>query len=211
MLNQATFLALQTQTNPHFLFNTLSSISRSVTLGKKEQTLTMIDALANLLRYSLADAGEPVSLREELTVTREYLKIQTVRFRDRITAEFRVDEDIAAEARLPRFTLQPLVENAIIHGLEPKESGGRLVIAARRRGGRAVLRIFDDGNGIPEDKLRMIRERKSQSLSKRIGIWNTQKRIALFTHSDRCFDIVSRKQGGTLVTIRLPLKEGSDA
>ncbi len=207
LLNQATFLALQTQTNPHFLFNTLSSISRSVTLGRKEQTLSMIDALANLLRYSLSDASEPVLLSEELTATKEYLKIQTLRFQDRLVADFRVEEGLENEVRLPRFTLQPLVENAVIHGLEPRESGGRLVVTAKRRAGRAVIRVFDDGAGIPREKLDLIRSQQAQRLSKRIGIWNTQKRIRLFTHSEDAFSVSSRRSGGTLVTIRLPLEE----
>jgi len=209
LLNQATFLALQTQTNPHFLFNTLSSISRSVTLGRKEQTLVMIDALASLLRYSLADASEPVSLADELAVTREYLKIQTVRFKDRMSAEFRIEEGIDAAATLPRFTLQPLVENAIIHGLEPKAGPGRLIVTARRRGTTAVIRIYDDGAGVPREKLALIRERRSQSLSKRIGIWNTQKRLLIYTRREDSFVVSSRPGGGTLVTLKIPLGDNN--
>lgn len=205
LLNQATFIALQTQTNPHFLFNTLNSISRSVTLGKKEQTLSMIDALASLLRYSLLDASEPVLLREELSVTKEYLKIQTVRFKDRIKADFKIEESIEDDVSIPRFSLQPIVENAVIHGLEPKMTSGRLLISAKRRSGRAIIRVYDDGSGIARAKLESIKQQQTQSASKRIGIWNTQKRIRLFTHSEDSFSIASREGGGTLVTIKLPL------
>ncbi|GAB1484553.1 hypothetical protein MASR2M78_33710 [Treponema sp.] len=207
LLNQATFLALQTQTNPHFLFNTLSSISRSVSLGKKDQTLLMIDALASLLRYSLTDAAKPVLLGEELAVTKEYLSIQTLRFKDRIHAHFSIEEGIENLVTLPRFTLQPLVENAVVHGLEPKEGQGILVINAKRRADTAIIRIYDDGGGITKDKLESILSQQTPSHTKRIGIWNTLSRIRLFTRSNDSFTIISRASGGMLITIRLSLED----
>lgn len=206
MLNQATFLALQTQTNPHFLFNTLSSISRTITLNKKEQALLMIDALATLLRYSLTDAETPVTLGEELAITREYLKIQTLRFQDRIRSSIDVEDGMDSRLMLPRFTLQPLVENAIVHGLEPKEEGGRILIDVRSRGSLGIIRIYDDGPGIPPEKLASMREQDPVHLSRHIGVSNTRKRIQLFTGSDRAFSISSRKGRGTLITIRLPME-----
>ena len=124
LLSQARFLALQSQINPHFLFNTLNSINRTVMLGRREQALTMLDSLSVLLRYNLADAQMPALLGEELGITEEYLKIQKMRFSSRLNVDVRHDRKLEQAVTLPRFTLQPLVENAVIHGLEPKEEGG---------------------------------------------------------------------------------------
>ncbi|TCL00070.1 histidine kinase/DNA gyrase B/HSP90-like ATPase [Natranaerovirga hydrolytica] len=210
LLNQATFLALQTQTNPHFLFNTLNSISRTITLEKYEQALLMIDSLAALLRYSLTDAEVAVTLEEELTITQEYLNIQNHRFSDRIHSKIVCDDDLAKRIVLPRFTLQPLVENAIIHGLEPKEEGGKVKIVVRKKGNFAVIDIIDSGLGIPKKLLKELQNKTFELTSKNIGIKNTQQRIILFTKNEHAFIIKSKEKMGTLVRITLPLKEATN-
>lgn len=203
LLNQATFMALQTQTNPHFLFNTLNSISRTITLGKEEQALLMIDSLATLLRYSLTDAEVPVRLSQELSITNEYLKIQKFRFSDRIQAAIYCEEGLDKDIVIPRFTLQPLVENAIIHGLEPKEEGGMILITVKRRGEYCIIKIADNGVGIPKERLNKIKDNPVETTSKCIGIWNTQKRIRIFTGQQEAFEIYSKENRGTVVTIKL--------
>jgi len=117
-----------------------------------------------------------------------------------------VEGDLDARLRMPRFTLQPLVENAVVHGLEPKEEGGRIRIDVVARGGSGVIRIYDDGPGIEPDKLKEIQEQDPVHVSKHIGVSNTKKRIQLFTGSETAFGICSRNGRGTLVTIRLPLE-----
>jgi sensor histidine kinase YesM len=210
LLNQATFLALQTQTNPHFLFNTLNSISRTITLGKSEQAILMIDSLAALLRYSLTDAEIPVFLDEEIDITKEYLSIQRFRFSDRIQAEIKCEEGLEQQLKLPRFTLQPLVENAIIHGLEPKEAGGMIRITVNRQGEYGIIKIVDNGVGIPKDKLAKIYEQQVKNVSKSIGIKNTQQRIEIFTGNKNAFTIKSKEGMGTIVSICLKLMEEKD-
>lgn len=107
LLNEARFIALQTQTNPHFLFNTLNSISRTITLGREEQAIDMLDSLSELLRYNLADGRIPVSLDQEVNITKKYLNIQKLRFADRIEAMIRVDQSLLKSVLVPRFILQP--------------------------------------------------------------------------------------------------------
>ncbi len=207
LLNQATFLALQSQTNPHFLFNTLNSIARTITLGKNEQSLEMIDSLASLLRYSLSDADVPVEFGSELEVSEEYIHIQQLRFGERIKYEEKIDEEIKSSLKLPKFTLQPLIENAIIHGLEPKEEGGKVVVSAKRRGDFAVIRIFDNGMGISKDVLSQIFTGTHMSKKGRIGVINTKKRLELHEKSSKkVFSLISREGKWTMISIRLRMK-----
>ncbi|TCT16245.1 histidine kinase/DNA gyrase B/HSP90-like ATPase [Natranaerovirga pectinivora] len=210
LLNQATFLALQTQTNPHFLFNTLNSISRTITFGKNDQAIKMIDSLATLLRYNLEDAEVSVTLEEEINITKEYLNIQKFRFSDRIQAEILCEDDIEKTLMIPRFTLQPLVENAIIHGLEPKEEGGKIRIIVKREGHHGIIKIIDNGLGISKSKLEKIKNNTIEGPTKSIGLKNTQQRIQIFTGCEQSFQIKSKEKMGTIVKISLLLTEEND-
>ena len=206
LLNQARFLAIQSQTNPHFLFNTLNSIARTITLGKTEQSLEMIDSLALLMRYSLSENDVPVTLQDELEISREYIRIQCLRFGERIKYEEKIDEGLLNLVFMPKFTLQPLIENAIIHGLEPKEEGGKIIVSAKIRGGRALIRIFDNGCGIEKKILAQISE--NNSASKRIGVSNTKKRLEFFEKSGGgVFEILSKKDCWTMALISLKIDE----
>ena len=207
LLNEARFMALQTQTNPHFLFNTLNSISRTITFGRNEQALMMLEALARLMRYNLADAGVPVSLLQELDITNEYIKIQKIRFGSRINSSLRYEESLAEMVKIPRFTLQPLVENSIVHGLEPKPGGGTLVIDVKARKETACIRIFDNGVGMERQQYLRMKEGMQQLKSKRIGIWNTYQRILLFTEKKEAFRLISKRGVGTMVILEVPIKE----
>ena len=203
LLSQARFLALQSQINPHFLFNTLNSINRTVMLGRQEQALTMLDSLAVLLRYNLADAQTPALLGEELGITEEYLKIQKMRFSSRLNVDVRHDRKLEQAVMLPRFTLQPLVENAVIHGLEPKEEGGTLILDVRRAGDYIRIRICDNGMGMERERLEKIRRRLSEKQPERIGVWNIWQRLSLYTGRDDSLKIMSKKGAGTIVSIYL--------
>lgn len=206
LLSQARFLALQAQTNPHFLFNTLNSISRTITLGKTEQSLEMIDSLSCLMRYCLSESELPVSLGEELVVVREYIRIQQLRFGERIQYEEKLDERLNSLVLLPKFTLQPFIENAVIHGLEPREGGGKIVVSSKIRGGRALIRIFDNGEGIDRDYLSKILS--GEAASKRIGLRNTKKRLEFQEKpSEGVFDVISRKGKWTMIVISLKIRE----
>ncbi len=208
-LEQADFLNLQLQTNPHFLFNTLNTISRTVTLGMNDEAVEMIDAMASMLRYNLKDIEEPVSLEEELLVVKEYLHIQNFRFQDRIRVEFDYQRELAQKVAIPRFSLQPFVEHAVIHGLEPKTEPGVVRIGVKAEGGKCVVSIEDSGIGIPGEKLEALNQRKQISSGKRksIGILNTIDRLRFFTKEPKPVKIESEPGKGTAVRIYLPLEE----
>ena len=204
LLEEARFIALQTQTNPHFLFNTLNSINRTILFGRNEQALMMLDSLAELLRYNLTDGNIPTELGQEIAITEKYLNIQKLRFSDHIHVREQIDAELLNLVKLPKFTLQPVVENAIIHGLEPKTEGGTIVIQIRKKGSHALIRIMDNGVGMDYERLRSIRAGFGESRSKRIGIWNTCQRIRHFTGEENSFCIFSKKGKGTLVVIQIP-------
>ncbi len=210
LLEQANFLALQSQANPHFLFNTLNSISRTITLNRSDDAVMMIDALTVLLRYNLQDATVPATLAEELHVVAQYMAIQSYRFQDRIQAHFSYNQEMAAQVRMPRFTLQPIVENAIIHGLEPKISQGSLWITVTYPEHSCQIDIRDDGVGIDPQKLQKLLEGTAEERighTTSIGINNTRERLEIFTHQKDSFNIENHKNGGTLVRIRIPFHQ----
>lgn len=208
-LEQAEFLNLQLQTNPHFLFNTLNTISRTITLGMEEEAVEMIDSMAAMLRYNLNGMEESVTLLEELEVVREYLHIQSFRFRDRILGEFDYEEELAGRVRIPRFSLQPFVENAVIHGLEPRtEPGWVRITVVPGIDGRCVVKIEDSGVGIPEEKLYDLNHGRAVASGKRksVGVSNTMERLRFFTKNPECVHMESRLGEGTVVTICLSVE-----
>src|SRR5262249_30258396 len=157
--------ALKRQLNPHFLFNTLNSIS-SLMYSDVQTADRMISRLSELLRSTLRDDGsQEVTLREELDVLDRYLEIEKIRFDERLRVTLRVDSE-ASEGLVPAFSLQPLVENALRHGIGPLESGGTLQIEARREQGRLRIRITDDGLGA-----------NGQPIREGIGLKNTRSRL----------------------------------
>ena len=201
-LDRATFLALQTQTNPHFLFNTLNTIDRTIQLGKTADARKMLHSISSLMRYNLSDGNTPAVMREEVEITEEYLSIQKIRFSDRLSYSIDIDDKLLDTVFMPRFTLQPLVENAIIHGLTGKEEGGNVSIRAVEEGNDIVLSISDDGVGMREEAIKEALN-KSWRASRHIGISNTMHRIELFTERQDAFSITSEIGKGTTVMIRL--------
>ena len=202
LLDKATFLALQTQTNPHFLYNTLNSIDRTIQLGKTESARKMLQSLSALMRYNLSNSDVPAILSEELEITEKYLMIQKMRFSERLDYTIEADDEAADTAMLPRFTLQPLVENAILHGLSPKEDGGHLWIRASKEGDHTKIVIRDDGVGMDTATLSSLGD------SGHIGIANTRKRLEIFEERTDVFTIDSAPGKGTAITILLGGHDG---
>lgn len=201
-LDRATFLALQTQTNPHFLFNTLNSIDRTIQLNKINEARAMLHSISSLMRYNLSDASVPAVLREEVEVTKEYLNIQKARFSNRFSYEIDIPEILLDTLFLPRFTFQPLVENAIIHGLKDKEEKAKVVIRAVERGEDVILTIYDNGSGMSCEKIEECINRNYMD-GKHIGISNTKHRLELFTGKKDALIIKSKLHEGTLIIITL--------
>lgn len=213
LLEQANFMALQAQVNPHFLFNTLNSVSRTVTLERNDDAVAMIDALAGLLRYNLADASVPATLGSELDIAQRYVLIQQFRFAERVQAVYDYDLSEIGKVLIPRFTLQPIIENAVIHGLEPKLTPGLLRISIHREEEICVISIIDDGVGMSEEKLEQVTQgtglgRVGHTSS--IGVNNTRKRLEVFTHDKTCFSMTSEIGKGTCVHLRVPFQTESN-
>ena len=184
LLKQAQSVALQSQINPHFLHNTLDSISWAtmrLTGGKNEASI-MLSKLAQILRYSLDDVDTLVPLQKELNNTRIYLELQELRYRNAFQVEWEIQDDVL-NCQVIKILLQPIVENAIQHGLKPMSGGGFLKISAHTDGGLLLISIFDNGGGIPAERLASIQSVLHSDMIQQqdsIGIVNVHQRIRLF-------------------------------
>ncbi|MGA7245828.1 MAG: histidine kinase, partial [Terracidiphilus sp.] len=200
--SEARLNALRMQLDPHFLFNALNTISSHVERDPK-LTRRMIEHLGDLLRMSLeAKDRQEVPLSEELAFLEHYLEIQKIRFGDQL----RVVMDVAPEvkyAQVPSMFIQPLVENAIRHGISRRASGGTLVVRAKALGDRLEVRVMDDGVGLPMGW--------TLESSEGLGLSITRQRIAgLHPDGTSRFVVRNRRVGGTVVEVSLPLRLGDE-
>ena len=198
LLLEARLDALQRQINPHFLFNTLNSIASLVRL-KPELAREMIVKLANILRALLKDHDSYVPLSEELSFTDDYLDIEVVRFgADKLRVEKEIDPRTLA-VLVPSILLQPLIENSIKHGLEPRINGGTVTLRSRLEGDRVLIEVADDGVGMGN--------RPASALSRAgagIGMKNVRERLEVLYGNQARFTVVSNPGRGTLVSIEIP-------
>ncbi|MBC7894107.1 MAG: histidine kinase, partial [Cytophagaceae bacterium] len=199
-LSEARLAALRMQLHPHFLFNSLNALLVLVRDKDTPNAERMLELLGGVLRQVLqADASHDATLDEELQFLDDYLAIEQIRFSDRLT----VVRDIAPETRralVPRFVLQPLVENALRHGIGPLEGQGTLAISARVDGQDLVVAIADNGAGIVEPP---------NGLG--VGLRNTRERLATLHGNRASLSLEPRNGGGTVATVRLPLRLAEDA
>lgn len=212
MKKQAELDALQSQINPHFLYNTLESIrGQAITEGIKDIEV-MTKTLSDLFRYSISNKGNMVTLQEELKNIDNYLLIQQYRFNNKFIIVNKVEPDTLSY-KIPKFLIQPIVENAIHHGLETKIGKGTIVIKAYKTTKRMVVNVQDDGFGISHDKLMEINEIlvngqssiQTNNSSLKIGLINVNERIKLNFGDDYGLKVYSAKGVGTNVEIVLPL------
>jgi two-component system LytT family sensor kinase len=200
LLLEARLDALQRQINPHFLFNTLNSIASLVRI-KPELAREMTVKLANILRALLRDHDSHVPLSQELKFTDDYLDIEVVRFG---TDKLRVEKDIdprTLDVLVPSILLQPLIENSIKHGLEPRIQGGTVTVRSRLQGNRVLIEVADDGVGI--------QGRPGSALPRTgagIGMNNVRERLEVLYGREARFTVVSNPGRGTLVSIEIPAK-----
>jgi two-component system sensor histidine kinase YesM len=153
--------ALQAQINPHFVYNTLDSIIWMAEWGKTKEVVLMTSSLAKLLRQSISNQNELVRVEEEVEYTRSYLTIQKMRYKDKLEYEILVNPEIQSK-KIPKLVLQPLVENAIYHGIKYKEGKGVVCIDGYKEGSSMVLKVQDDGIGMNEEQLKKIFEKIMQ-------------------------------------------------
>jgi two-component system LytT family sensor kinase len=207
LLLEARFDALQRQINPHFLFNTLNSIA-SLVRFRPEQARELIVKLANILRALLKDHDSYVPLREELNFTDDYLGIEVVRFgADKLRVVKEIDPATLG-LPVPSMLLQPLVENGIKHGLEPRISGGTITIRSRLTDGMLVVEVEDDGVGISPSHA------ESNGAIRRagagIGMNNVRERLEVLYGDAANFEVTSRPGRGTRVRLEMPIDEKDD-
>lgn len=185
-LSRAQFDALRRQLEPHFLFNTLNAIAGLVREGRNDVAVSMIAGLSDLLRRVLDDSGkQEVTLGEELEFLETYLEIQKMRFADRLQLSVHVPAEFLS-ARVPNLILQPMVENAIEHGIGRCAAGGALRIGAARDNGRLTLSVYNDGPRIRDDW---------EQLRSGVGISNVRARLKSLYGSACALDIRNRENG----------------
>ena len=196
--------ALQSQINPHFLYNTLDSIIWMAEGKKNEEVVLMTASLARLLRQSISNEDELVSIGQEIEYARGYLTIQKMRYKDKLEFQIEVEPSIL-HIRLIKLVLQPIIENAIYHGLKYKESKGLLCVRGFMKNGNAVLQVIDDGVGMDQETLDHIYEKhKVNYHSNGVGVYNVQKRLQLYYGSEYGITYESKVGEGTTATITIP-------
>ncbi|MCI0695612.1 histidine kinase [candidate division KSB1 bacterium] len=198
-LAQAQLQALKMQLHPHFLFNTLNAIAALVRKNENKAATDMLAGLSDLLRLALENVGaQEVSLQRELEFLERYLEIERIRFADRLNVRMRIAPE-TLDARVPNLILQPLVENAIRHGVAVRATSGVIEICAERHEERLRLQIKDDGPGLPPDK----------SLSNGVGLSNTMARLQRLYGSAQSLVFDNAPEGGAVVTLEIPFELAS--
>jgi two-component system LytT family sensor kinase len=197
-LAEAQLQALQRQLQPHFLFNTLHTIS-SLMRSDVEAADIMIDRLSDLLRMSLRSNTQEVSVKQELEILQSYVAIEETRFRDRLSVSIDVDPSVL-DARIPHLLLQPLVENAVRHGIAPRARAGRIAIRVFRSGGQLQIEVRDSGDGVPPDRL--------AAMNDGVGLGNTRARLAHLYGTAHTFSFANLAGGGFQVSVGIPFHLG---
>ena len=197
--------ALLSQINPHFLYNTLDSIIWMSEAGKNDEVVLMTSALAKLLRQSISNEKDQVTISEEIQYVKSYLIIQKMRYKDKLEYSIDVSPEIM-NVQIIKFALQPLVENAIYHGLKYKDTKGNLYIKGYKEDDVAILTVSDDGIGMDDKVLEHIfDEAMKDNKSNGVGVPNVQKRLKLYYGDEYGIAYKSRKGEGTEATITVPL------
>lgn len=216
--SQAEIHALQSQINPHFLYNTLETIRSHAIIQKSTEIAEMTEALATLFRYSISQPGEMTSFAEELENVDNYLTIQRYRFPDKFSVVKKIEDEEILKYRLPILTIQPIIENAIHHGLETKLGVGTITIRAFTTQTRLVIMVEDDGSGISAERLReidtafhetpkaggMAVETSSAMKKSGIALINVNRRIQFYFGQEYGIHVYSTQGVGTTVELSLP-------
>lgn len=199
--------ALQAQINPHFLYNTLDSIIWMAEGGNMKDVVLMTSSLAKLLRKSISNKNEMVTLEEEIEYTRSYLTIQKMRYVDKLEYEIDV-EPAVMRMEIVKLIIQPLVENAIYHGIKYKEGKGLIRITGGFADDQVILKVSDNGVGMSEEELsHVFDERVTDTRKNGVGVLNVHRRIRLYYGGEYGLSFESGEGKGTCVSIHLPLPE----
>lgn len=215
-LKKAELKLLQAQINPHFLYNTLDTIVWLAEANKTDQVIDIVRALSSFFRIALSRGKEWISLRQEIEHVRSYLTIQKMRYRDILDYRIEVEEDLL-DSTILKLTLQPLVENALYHGIKTKRHGGTVVMRARKTDDdMLMIEVEDDGVGFTPYKLAQIQStlaEDGEDISMKeggFGLENVNKRIKLYYGEKYGVSIQSQYRSGTTVTVAIPQKHNGE-
>ena len=213
-LQKAELRALQAQINPHFLYNTLDAIIWLAEDNKNDEVIEIVRALSSFFRISLSKGKDWITIGEEIERTRNYLTIQKKRYRDIMDYEIEIDEQVLKNTTL-KLILQPLVENALYHGIKNKRNGGTILVRAiQKNQNEVLLEVVDDGIGFTPDRLAQVQANLNDDsgeirLESGFGIDNVNKRIKLYYGKRYGLSITSEYQVGTRVAMVIPVKKAS--
>lgn len=209
---QSEYLALQNQINPHFLYNALEAIRTDALLADCGEIAETTEALATFFRYTISNVQEYVTFSDELDNAENYFTIQRCRFGDKISMELDMEDEKLLEARMPKLILQPLVENAVAHGLEGKLGYGTVRIVVENSDRTLFLRVRDDGVGIPDEQVERLNRQFAGDAGTAAGqqrggiaLRNVNSRIRLIFGEDYGLRIFSAEGIGTECCVTLPL------
>jgi len=208
-LKKSELRALQAQINPHFLYNTLDAIVWLAEAGQTREVIHITRALSDFFRISLSQGKDWIPLSEEIKHLTGYLTIQKIRYRDILDYEIEIDEALY-HIQVLKLLLQPLVENAIYHGIKHRRGRGLIRVSGRVEEGWLILSVRDNGAGMTADRLQQVRQglAADSGESAGYGLFNVNKRIQLYYNQPQGIEIQSEEKIGTTVSLRVPIRSG---
>ena len=209
-LRRTELALLQAQINPHFLYNTMDTIIWLIEADRSQAAVEMVSNLSDFFRHSLSRGEDIISLGEEERHVRSYLQIQQARYKDILDYDIDIDPALG-EVVLPKLTLQPLVENALYHGIKLKRGKGCIRVAGRAEGRDILLRITDDGAGMSPERLEELRRAMDTGERVGFGLVTVHERLRLLFGGDYGLTLSSRQGEGTTVTARIPCRRTEEA
>ena len=204
---EAELKALTSQINPHFLYNTLDSIHWEAIMNKDGEVADQILALSDVYRYVLSHGREYITFQEEIDFQKRYMYLMKKRYVDRVTWEYTIEKGLERK-HIPKLIIQPLIENAIIHGIEPLVRGGVVTLEIRKQQENILIHISDTGMGFPEDTI--MSNNEIEQLSGSFALKNINRRLSRYYPREYLFEIRSIRKEGCDVRILIPDKEGKE-
>lgn len=195
--------ALQSQINPHFLYNTLNSVCSLIRVGKPEEAYTMIYSIGQFYRTSLSNGNILISIAEEIENVKNYIKIQTIRYGEKIVYDLEIEEEIY-RYDIVKLTLQPIVENAIYHGIKEMEGTGIIRIYGYKKENKIIFEVQDNGVGMDQEKAAALLDRDSNEKQTSFGLYSIHQRIQLYFGKEYGLKINSRRGEGFTAGISIP-------
>jgi two-component system sensor histidine kinase YesM len=196
---------LQAQTNPHFLYNTMDTIIWLIESGEISEAVTMVSSLSNYFRFSLSRGQNVITIAEEEQHIRSYLEIQQIRYRDLMDYEINIPDELK-DFILPKLTLQPLVENALYHGIKIRRRKGFIRVSGRLENERLILEVADDGSGMTPERLDEVRASLVDGRREGFGMRTVHQRIQILFGSEYGLSVESEPDTGTRIIVTLPVQ-----